>query len=452
MIAAVQHTRMDRANEVAAAAAARAKALEAILPSLGAFLGSTGTAVSQVASATEATECGDGFDTLAEKIAKDGPIPYTDLRMGLHFDRPVEVWLDCTAGLAVSPVPVESRFLFLFEPEAITKLRAKVLPRAAEFRRVFTHDPEILAALPNATLFPHGGSWILPSAIAAHCEALEASEGISNSVGGGGGPRSAAESWAQRPKRFAVSFVCGGKRATLGHRLRRRVWDSRSAITAVPLAFFSSGALGISGGGDGVSATVPQAAGAGTGAETEAPPASPPLPPPCPPCPVLPALPAAKLLLFDAMFSLAVENVAQDDYFTEKLLDCFLTRTVPIYWGCPNAAAYFDPEGIVHVGRSSGGVDDGRTEAGAEEKKEEEEDEARAEAALASAIVDALNGLTPEDYHRRSAAIATNYRRALLWINQRERMERAVNAELGPGWGAAAGASSGGGSGQRGGS
>ncbi len=28
-----------------------------------------------------------------------------------------------------------------------------------------------------------------------------------------------------------------------------------------------------------------------------------------------------------------VENSQIDTYFTEKLLDCFLTGTVPIYWG-----------------------------------------------------------------------------------------------------------------------
>ena len=34
------------------------------------------------------------------------------------------------------------------------------------------------------------------------------------------------------------------------------------------------------------------------------------------------------------MFHIAIENVSQRSYFSEKLLDCFLTRTVPVYWGC----------------------------------------------------------------------------------------------------------------------
>ena len=64
---------------------------------------------------------------------------------------------------------------------------------------------------------------------------------------------------------------------------------------------------------------------------------------------VLPAAPASKLLAFDWMYHVAIENVCRRDYFTEKLLDCFLTRTVPVYWGCPNVANYFDPDGIIHI-------------------------------------------------------------------------------------------------------
>jgi hypothetical protein len=33
--------------------------------------------------------------------------------------------------------------------------------------------------------------------------------------------------------------------------------------------------------------------------------------------------------------------------FTEKLLDCFKTLTVPIYYGCTNIEKYFNPKGII---------------------------------------------------------------------------------------------------------
>ena len=52
--------------------------------------------------------------------------------------------------------------------------------------------------------------------------------------------------------------------------------------------------------------------------------------------------------LADYAFSIAMENASRDFYFTEKVIDCFLTDTVPIYWGCPGISRYFDPRGILH--------------------------------------------------------------------------------------------------------
>ncbi len=46
-------------------------------------------------------------------------------------------------------------------------------------------------------------------------------------------------------------------------------------------------------------------------------------------------------------FSIAMENVSEDYYFTEKLIDCFLTETVPVYFGCPSLERYFDPGGFL---------------------------------------------------------------------------------------------------------
>jgi hypothetical protein len=46
-------------------------------------------------------------------------------------------------------------------------------------------------------------------------------------------------------------------------------------------------------------------------------------------------------------YSIAVENSRLDAYFTEKILDCFATGTVPIYWGCPTIGEYFDSSGIL---------------------------------------------------------------------------------------------------------
>tara|TARA_B100001250_G_scaffold169750_1_gene146212 strand:+ start:44887 stop:45693 length:807 start_codon:yes stop_codon:yes gene_type:complete len=46
-------------------------------------------------------------------------------------------------------------------------------------------------------------------------------------------------------------------------------------------------------------------------------------------------------------FSYAFENDDNDDYFSEKILDCFATKTIPIYLGTKNITKYFNKEGII---------------------------------------------------------------------------------------------------------
>lgn len=51
--------------------------------------------------------------------------------------------------------------------------------------------------------------------------------------------------------------------------------------------------------------------------------------------------------LKDFMFSIVIENSIESDYFTEKILDCFLTGTVPIYVGTKKVSEYFNSDGII---------------------------------------------------------------------------------------------------------
>lgn len=56
--------------------------------------------------------------------------------------------------------------------------------------------------------------------------------------------------------------------------------------------------------------------------------------------------------LKDYRFSITVENTKKDYYFTEKLIDCFATGTIPIYWGCPSIDKFFDDRGILSFDKS----------------------------------------------------------------------------------------------------
>ena len=51
-------------------------------------------------------------------------------------------------------------------------------------------------------------------------------------------------------------------------------------------------------------------------------------------------------LLDTFKFSIVVENGVHENYFTEKIIDCFATKTIPIYNGCPNIGDFFDTESI----------------------------------------------------------------------------------------------------------
>ncbi len=53
--------------------------------------------------------------------------------------------------------------------------------------------------------------------------------------------------------------------------------------------------------------------------------------------------------LNDYMFSITFENDRYDDYYTEKLMDCFATGTIPIYYGVPRVGEIFDIDGIIVV-------------------------------------------------------------------------------------------------------
>lgn len=53
--------------------------------------------------------------------------------------------------------------------------------------------------------------------------------------------------------------------------------------------------------------------------------------------------------LADYMFSVTMENSKYKSYWSEKLLDCFLCGTVPIYHGAPDAGNFFVKEGIIEL-------------------------------------------------------------------------------------------------------
>jgi hypothetical protein len=53
--------------------------------------------------------------------------------------------------------------------------------------------------------------------------------------------------------------------------------------------------------------------------------------------------------LKDYRYSIVMENIIRPYYFTEKLLNCFASMTIPIYAGASKIAEFFNPDGILYL-------------------------------------------------------------------------------------------------------
>ncbi len=57
----------------------------------------------------------------------------------------------------------------------------------------------------------------------------------------------------------------------------------------------------------------------------------------------------AKLdFLANYKFTIAFEHTSAENYLSEKIWHAFFTGSIPIYWGCPRVAEYFNPEAFVN--------------------------------------------------------------------------------------------------------
>lgn len=100
--------------------------------------------------------------------------------------------------------------------------------------------------------------------------------------------------------------------------------------------------------------------------------------------------------LSEYQYHLVVESVRRKGYFTEKLIDCFLLKTVPIYWGAPDIGDFFDVRGMILL-----------------ESKEQIE-----------------KALQEDDYDTRLSSIQRNFEQARKYVNLEERLQTTLNKLL----------------------
>ena len=124
-------------------------------------------------------------------------------------------------------------------------------------------------------------------------------------------------------KKFKISNLCGTKQFTHAHNLRIYLYMNQSIFNTYPITFFRC---------------PPNGHGSHNGA----------ILPDINNNPIIDSDHKAKISLFkDFQYSIVIENSRETGYFSEKLIDCLITKTIPIYYGCENIADYFNTDGWI---------------------------------------------------------------------------------------------------------
>jgi hypothetical protein len=98
-----------------------------------------------------------------------------------------------------------------------------------------------------------------------------------------------------------------------------------------------------------------------------------------------------EIVFGNSQYGVVIENFSHRGYFSEKLIDCFLLKTIPMYWGCSNIHDYFLESGFFKFGN----VDD---------------------------LIYISNMLTPEVYESKRDVIEYNYQLALNYVDNEQRI------------------------------
>ena len=120
-------------------------------------------------------------------------------------------------------------------------------------------------------------------------------------------------------KQYSISNLTGWKTGCLGYYLRHLLYQNQLAYKEFPITFYRSSAHII----------IPEIGNN----------------------PLIPVEPlSSKFILFENyQFSIVIENTRELNCFSEKLIDCLITKTIPIYYGCKNIEDYFDTTGWIIV-------------------------------------------------------------------------------------------------------
>jgi len=210
------------------------------------------------------------------------------LNLDLPTIKPCELFLDICQIPKPDKYYLRYNIFYLCEPRSISPERIPwIIKNWNKFDLVLTHDDEILEKCPNSKYCHFTKTFLTENEIST---------------------------FSQDDKTFLVTFICGGKLMCQGHYTRRNCWDNQEKITIPKKMYYSTQYLGNL-----------KIFTDNTPLERN----------------------SKKQAFEKAMFQITMENCRVNGYFTEKIIDCFASYTIPIYYGCPNISEYFHVEGII---------------------------------------------------------------------------------------------------------
>lgn len=218
-----------------------------------------------------------------------------------HGDKPITIFYErfpsSKEELEINPY----NFLIILEPNEFFGFHTQAINQQSLFSAIITWDQEVVDRCFNAIKFTFNGR-VLDKQF---CEEIE---NIS--------------------KKFEVSFLCGDKNLVEGHKLRHRVHKIESKINIPKKWYYVLEDY------DSTTNTRP-----GYSDYTKD----------------LSHIPKGvdiigygkRVLFKESMFNVVIENVKHTNWYN-KIGDNFLSKVVPIYWGCPNIEEFgYDERGII---------------------------------------------------------------------------------------------------------
>lgn len=222
----------------------------------------------------------------ADYMVSPEQIPIVDTDTEIHFTR---FGTNRIPGMSPNFSNKDAKKIFCHVNEPSTsrwvESRDNIIKYHSYYDKIVTSNPEVLNNCNNAVFMPYGTTW------------LNKSDHHADSLG------HFTEELGILTKNLSLSMICNSLHGKSGYNLRHVIYSNHNNIK-IPKNFYSSTRFPIGG---------------------------------------LELLPDDnKIHLFSSMYSIAIESSSEINYFTEKLIDCLITKTIPVYWGCPNIHEFFD--------------------------------------------------------------------------------------------------------------